>query len=97
MLQPLAWILYALPLAALSLARAVDLETAAIAMAYRDIPKQDKQQSTNAPRTFRSSANRPGGKPADRVYVTPCIKKCINKTYGRSGCSAADDWHCLCR
>lgn len=93
MLQPLAWILYALSLAALSLARAVDLETAVAAMAYRDSlsPRQDKQP--NDPRGFRPSANRP----VDRVYVTPCIKKCINKTYGRSGCSAADDWHCLCR
>lgn len=97
MLHPLAWILCTLALAALSLARAVDVETAAeVAAAHPDSPRQDKQL-TNAPRSFRPSANRPRGKPADRVYVTPCIKKCINKTYGRSGCSAADDWHCLCR
>ncbi|KAK0750099.1 hypothetical protein B0T18DRAFT_389580 [Schizothecium vesticola] len=87
MVQLLASILCANALAALSLARAVDLETAfVIVTAYQDDSQGDKHpKEPPAPRSPSPTVHRPGEKPFDRVYVTPCIK------------NAANDWRCLCR
>ncbi|KAK1833430.1 hypothetical protein QBC39DRAFT_346041 [Podospora conica] len=93
----LSEILCAMAWISLSLARPGNLETnVKIATPYQNNGNQLKDP--NVPRSPSPAvAQWRREKPVDKVYVTPCIKKCMNKTYQPSGCSSVYDWPCLCR